>query len=111
MKIHTEELDFWDFAMLWEAEANEKKEIHNEPKWKWDSGFKLDFDGHLLSISSRFYPPHKNASNLWEGEVKVIFMGEKILIKEFTSKTLNELKSDVEKFVQHYTSCIKSRIV
>lgn len=36
MKLYTEELD-WDFAMLWEAKANEKKEIHNEPKWKWHS--------------------------------------------------------------------------
>ena len=40
----------WENARLWEANANEKKGIHNEPKWKWDCGFKLDFDGFQLVV-------------------------------------------------------------
>lgn len=110
MKLYTKELD-WDFAMFWEAKANEKKEIHNEPKWKWDCGFKLDFDGSLLSISSRFYPPHKNIGNFWEGTVQVYFLDDEILRKEFKTDTLDELKVEVEKFVKHYAGAIKGRIV
>lgn len=100
----------WDFARLWEANANEKKQIHNEPKWKWDRGFKLDFDGSLLSISSRFYPPHKNSGNWWEGDVQVYFLGDEILRKEFKTNTLDELKTAVEKFTKHYADAIKSRL-
>jgi hypothetical protein len=44
----------WDNARKWQENANKIKNIHNEPKWKWDSSFKLDFDGALLSINSRF---------------------------------------------------------
>lgn len=50
----------WDNAS-WQEKVNDKKEIYDEPKWSWDCGFKLDFDGSLLSINSRFYPPHKNS--------------------------------------------------
>jgi hypothetical protein len=98
----------WDFAKVWQLKANEKKEVHNEPKWSWDCGFKLDFDGSILSISSRFYPPHKNAGDLWEGTLKVYFFDEEILEKEFKSDTLDELKVEVEKFTKDYTSVIKS---
>lgn len=100
----------WENARLWEANANEKKEIHNEPKWKWDCGFKLDFDGSLQSISSRFYPPHKNIGNFWEGTVQVYFLGDEILSKEFKTDTLDELKVEVEKFVKHYACAIKARL-
>lgn len=100
----------WENARAWQAAANEKKEIHDEPEWKWDCGFKLDFDGSLLRVSSRFYPPYKNLGNWWEGYVTILFLDDEILNKEFKHDTLEELKNDVEKFVDHYKSIVKSRI-
>ncbi len=47
----------WEEAHRWEESANEEKDGLHEPHWKFDCGFKLDFDGPLLDISSRFYPP------------------------------------------------------
>ena len=99
----------WDNAKLWQEKANEKKEVFNEPKWAWDCSFKLDFDGSLLSISSRFYPPHKNKGDWWEGNVKVLFLGEELLKKDFKCETLEELQKEVEKFTKQYASAIKSR--
>ena len=64
----------------------------------------------LLTVSSRFYPPHKNAGNWWEGAVLVNFLGEELVRKEFKCDTLDELKKEVEKFTKHYSSDIKSHI-
>jgi len=100
----------WENAKAWEVLANDKKEIFNEPKWSWDCNFKLDFDGSLLSISSRFYPPLKNAGYWWEGSVTISLLDVEILKKEFKCDTLNELKIDVEKFTKHYVNSIKARI-
>lgn len=100
----------WDNAKVWEEQANEKKDIYDEPKWSWDCGFKLDFDGSLLRVSSRFYPPHKNAGNWWEGHVLILFLDEEIMRKDFKCDTLDELKTEVEKFAKHYSDGIKSRL-
>ena len=100
----------WDNAKAWQENANEKKEIHDEPKWEWDCGFKLDFDGSLLSINSRFYPPHKNNGDWWEGNLSVVLFGETILTKEFKEDTLEELKTSVEKYLKHYVGCLKARM-
>ena len=100
----------WDNAKAWEEKANEEKEIYNQPKWRWDCNFKLDFDGSLLSISSRFYPPHKNNGDWWEGNVTVNFLDTELLKKEFKCDTLDELKKEVEKFTKHYATTIKSRL-
>jgi hypothetical protein len=35
----------WNEARDWEKKANKNKEEHMEPKWSFDCGFKLDFDG------------------------------------------------------------------
>ena len=99
----------WKNANDWEEKANEKKEVYNEPKWKWDCNFKLDFDGSLVSVRSRFYPPHKNEGNWWEGSFEVNVLGEVILTKEFKCDTLEELKGEVEKYKKHYVGILKSR--
>ena len=100
----------WDNAKVWEEKANEKKEIFDEPKWSLDCNFKLDFDGSLLRLRSRFYPTHKNAGNWWEGTVTVNFLDTELLKKEFKCDTLDELKIEVEKFTKHYAGAIKSRL-
>lgn len=100
----------WDNAHLWQAKANSNK-TDNEPKWSWDCGFKLDFDGDLLSIESRFYPPHKNSDDIWEGNLRIVLFDSEIMQKEFKNKTLDGLKKEVEIFVKHYKGIIKSRLI
>lgn len=100
----------WDNAKQWQDKANKSKEIHDEPKWRFDCNFKLDFDGSLLRISSRFYPPHYNKGDWWEGKVTLFFIGQELLKKEFKSDTLDELKNEVEKFTKHYAGTIKARL-
>jgi hypothetical protein len=99
----------WDNAHLWQAKSNCNK-IEQEPKWSWDCGFKLDFDGELMSIESRFYPPHKNNVDKWQGGLRVILLGNEILEKTFECDTLEELKKEVEKFTKHYKEILKSRL-
>jgi hypothetical protein len=92
----------WDNAKLWQDKVNEKKEIQDEPKWSWD--------GSLLSINSRFYPPHKNKGDWWEGNLYVVLFGETILTKEFKEDTLEKLHDSVEKYIKHYVGCVKARM-
>jgi len=94
----------WGNANAWATLANAEKETYKEPEWSWDCGFKLDFDGSLLTVSSRFYPPHKNPDGMgWNGFVNVLFLGKEVIRKEFTRETLDELKKDVEEFTANYT--------
>lgn len=94
----------WDNATQWQVAANKGKEVYDEPKWGFDCGFKLDFDGSLLSISSRFYGPNKNTGDWWEGALHVNFLGQEILKKEFKCDTIDELKIEVEKFAVEYAN-------
>jgi hypothetical protein len=99
----------WDNARKWQENANKIKNIHNEPKWKWDSSFKLDFDGALLSINSRFYPP-LNKNDQWEGNLNVVFLNKIILTKKFKENTLEKLRISVEKYLKNYTNNVEKII-
>lgn len=96
----------WDSAKAWQDKANAKKEEFSEPLWSWDCNFKLDFDGPLVSVSSRFYPPHKNAGDWWEGTLTVYLLNKKLFEEEFKENTLEQLRKSVEKFSEKYAKSI-----
>ena len=100
----------WDNANNWLLYANKGKEEFYEPKWSWDCNFKLDFDGPIITVSSRFYPPTLQYGPGWDGKVAILFLGVSIMEKEFKCETIEELKRDVEAFLKHYSSVLKSRI-
>lgn len=100
----------WDNAHKWEEISNETKD-DIEPTWSWDCGFKLDYDGSLLSVSSRFYPPHKNDGNYWQGELSIKLLGEVIQVKEFKEDTLDILKVEVDKYMSSYIKKIESKLI
>lgn len=88
----------WKEAESWIEMANGEKE--DGPLWSFDCGFKLDYDGSLLSISSRFYPPTTHGGPTWDGTVSVYFLDKEIREKKFDCKTLDELKTQVEAYVK-----------
>ncbi len=89
----------WDEAKLIQEQLNEHKD-EDEPQWKFDCGFKLDYDGSIITIGSRFYPPKTHYGATWDGTVNVYFMGKEIKEKKFDCPTLDELKKQVEAYVQ-----------
>lgn len=91
----------WDDVKKWEDEANKNIEGDFEgPLWKFDCGFKLDYDGPLLRISSRFYPPKTHYGETWDGTVDLYIIDELIFSKEFDCETLEDLKQQVEKYIK-----------
>jgi hypothetical protein len=88
----------WEEANKWIEEANGENE--DGPLWSFDCGFKLDYDGSLLSISSRFYPPTTHGGPTWDGRVTLLFLDKEIREKKFDCKTLDELKAQVEAYVK-----------
>lgn len=89
----------WDEANAWQAKANEEKDEFTEPLWNFDCGFKLDFDGPILSVNSRFYPPTTHGGATWNGSVTVTLVGKDIEEKKFDCKTLDELRAQVELYI------------
>jgi hypothetical protein len=89
----------WEEAGQWEKSANLDKDEFDEPLWKFDCGFKLDFDGPVLRVSSRFYPPKTHYGPTWDGNVTVYILGKEVEKKSFDCKTLNELKAEVEQYI------------
>lgn len=88
----------YEEANSWADEVNKDKSS-SEPRWSFDCGFKLDFDGPILKVSSRFYPPKSHYGPKWHGTVAILFRGNEILSKEFEEDTLELLKVKVETYV------------
>ena len=100
----------WEQAREWEQAANAKKE-DAEPVWSWDCGFKLDYDAPgMLEVSARFYPPKSHYGDTWDGTMKVSFMGEKLVEKDFDCKDLETLRKKVEKFWDHYRTIVRMKL-
>jgi hypothetical protein len=82
----------WDEAKLIQKQLNEHKD-EDEPQWSFDCGFKLDFDGSIVTIGSRFYPPktHYGATR-------------------FDCSALDELKKEVEAYVKTVVGGIEAAL-
>ena len=89
----------YDEANKWADNANSGKIDLHEPKWSFDCGFKLDFDGPILDVSSRFYPPKTHYGPMWDGTITILLFGEEVAEEHFEYSTLDQLKEEVEKFV------------
>ena len=91
----------WDEARKWQESANNNDlEDYDTPKWSWDCGFKLDFDGPLIGVSSRFYPPKTDYGDSWDGTVSLSVLGKEVSEKRFDCETLDTLKIDVDKYLK-----------
>ena len=88
----------WDQAKILEQYLNANRQT-DDLEWKFDCGFKLDFDGGLLTISSRFYPPKTHGGVTWDGDVSIYFSGNEIHRKAFDCETLEQLKESVDAHV------------
>ncbi|MBO9660252.1 MAG: hypothetical protein J7527_15640 [Chitinophagaceae bacterium] len=93
----------WEEAYAWMDRVNgeryEKNGSCNRPMWSWDCGFKLDYDGPLFKVCSRFYPPKSHYGATWDGAVFIMFREEEILEKKFDCPSLEDLRKEVEEFV------------
>lgn len=101
----------WDHANKWLENANKDKQIIEiEPNWSWDCGLKLDYDGGLLRISSRFYQEN---NNIFNGSVSFYIHDDEVFIKEFSCRHIDILKKDVEEYCnkiskQIYKLCLNN---
>lgn len=100
----------WDAACKWADQANENG---GPIEWNLDSGFKLDYDGPMCQISSRFYPPHKTSLeyNKYHGKIRVLGWsgnGDEDCFDthEIEAETLDQLQDMVEKYVSNIASVI-----
>jgi len=116
--------DNWDDAWRIQAKLNGFKDglskdvIHEEtndrkkeqPTWSFDCGFKLDFDGSLLSVSSRFYPPKTHYGSTWDGSVSIFLFGECISDAHFDCETLEILQKEVEEYIEEIKNKLKKQL-
>jgi hypothetical protein len=89
-------------AYRWADVANNGAQDWERPIWRWDCGFKLDYDGPILRFNSRFYPPKAHYGDTWDGVVTVVLLGEEIHQEEFDCETLEDLKNAVQKYTEDY---------
>ena len=97
----------WEEAKSIIEKMNDGK-TGNEPQWSFDCGFKLDYDGGLVNISSRFYPPKTHYGPTWDGVVHVYLLGKLVEDKEFDCPTLNELKRQVDEYISNIIGKMQS---
>lgn len=95
----------WDDAWAWIDAVNKGREEYHL-RWQYDCGFKLDFDGPLIRVSSRFYPPKSSYGPTWDGAVRISVFDmtadgfyKKVEEKEFDCQTLDELRQQVEDYI------------
>jgi len=103
--------EIWDAAYKWQEEANKENGLI---KWSWDCGLRLDYDGDVCRISSRFYPPHKSSAEYgkYSGTIEVMIGDgyEYIHKHKVEAETLDELKSLVEVYVSEIIEKIHNAI-
>lgn len=99
----------WDEAYKLVDQLNKGKE-DDEPKWKFDCGFKLDFDGPLVSVCSRFYPPKNHYGPTWDGCVAIYINDEDVCSKSFDCKDINDLKNQVKSYVDSIVEKLKAAL-
>lgn len=99
----------WTQARAWEEVANAGG---SEIRWRFDCNFKLDYDGPMLVVSSRFYPPHKNDHDGWEGTVNICCAGdeEAMVSKIFRCSSLDELRTEVEAHVHGLAGQVRAAV-
>lgn len=91
----------WDVANALTKKWNAENWDNECIRWRFDCGFKLDFDGGMINVTSRFYPPQEFYGAGWDGSVKVYDgFGNDILEKEFKTETIEDLRLQIETFVK-----------
>ncbi len=91
----------WVAAYKWQDLSNLGKNEFGCPKWRFDCCFKLDFDGPLMSVSSRFYPPNEPCGiQDWYGDVCLVMFEKELSRKDFRCNSIDELKVQVESYVE-----------
>ncbi len=100
--------DAWAWADNANGQSYSPHEPVDQPIWKWDCGMKLDYDGPLISVSSRFYPPSERNGDLWKGDCHVYHKLEELCLREFECASLDELKESVEAFIKEVDAKIAS---
>lgn len=114
----------WEEAKKWEDEANKHLPLDDYENWRneisqlrnrgitwtFDCGFKLDFDGSLLQVSSRFYPPKTHYGSTWDGTVHISMGETPISQKTFDCETLEQLKKEVEDYISQISEKVKNAI-
>lgn len=89
----------------WLDSANKEKYQYGEPVWSFDCGSKLDFDGPVVRASSRFYC---HGNDIYEGSVTFVIGVETIFCREFSSRYIDVLREDIEKYSRAVTDNIES---
>ena len=101
----------YDEADKWAENANKDSNGSWErPEWSFDCGYKLDYDGAILRVTSRFYPPKTHYGETWDGTVTVCIFDKKVHKEKFDCKTLEELRQKVEEYVLGLRSKIEATI-
>jgi len=100
----------WDEAHEWADRANKEGSESEVPFWSWDCGFKLNFDGPLVSVSSRFYPPRSHYGPSWDGSVYISVLDKVIIEKHFDCPTLDDLRKAVETFTLGFAKAFEQAL-
>lgn len=99
----------WEWAKKWEDAANIESDGEG-PQWKFDCGFKLDYDGPAVQIDGRFYPPKAGYGPGWDGTVSLRVGDNLILERTFQLYTIEELRTHVEAYVRALTKRVGETI-
>ncbi len=106
----------WDIAQQIVNKLNQVDDEEdlqsNSAKWSFDCGFKLDFDGGLIIVSSRFYPEKVNETIQWSGNLYIRNCFANLLIqKEIKSESLTDLKVQVDKIIKDCVEKINKALI
>ena len=94
----------------WIDKANLEKEEYYEPMWRGDCNCKTDFDGPLIRVSSRFYPPMGHYGPGWDGTIHIMFPEEEIIEKKMEADSFEDLVKQTEEFVNGIKEKLKDAI-
>jgi hypothetical protein len=102
LKQKTEEM----YPDLDTGKGGDLAETPSVPVWTWDCGNSLHIRGAIVSVSSMFWPPVRNANNMWEGVLCVKLLGKTIFGFEYSVSTVEELGNSVTLLMEDIVSSL-----
>ena len=90
------------------AEDLNSHSVHEGIQWDWTCQAKLNYDGNIVTVSSRFYPKHnleQTELHGWHGDIS-IYTEDSYLNTDIQAETLFALRDKVEKVLEVFTSRI-----
>lgn len=78
--------------------------------WRHDCQGKQDYDGRLVEVSTRYWPPNYDAARRHTAHSSILLGGVAVVDEQFAGETIGECKRQVEQWVARQIQTVETAL-